>query len=54
MSLGRRVMVWFAPGLLLGLGGLMFALMAWLGMTETQRATVVSAQASILALALMA
>ncbi len=54
MSLGRRAIVWLAPGLLLGLGGLMFALMAWLGLTETQRATVVSAQSSVLALALMA
>ena len=52
MSLGRRVVVWIAPGLLLGLGGLMFMLLAWLVLTDAQRATVVSAQTSVLALAL--
>jgi len=40
--------------MLLGLGGLMFVLLAWLGMTDVQRAAVVSAQTSVLALALMA
>jgi DNA polymerase-3 subunit epsilon len=54
MSFGRRVIVLLAPGMLLGLGGLLFALMAWLGMTDAQRATAVSAQVSVLALAVMA
>ena len=54
MNLGRRVIVLLAPGMLLGLGGLMFVLLAWLGMTDVQRAAVVSAQTSVLALALMA
>jgi len=54
VNLGRRVIVLLAPGMLLGLGGLMFVLLAWLGMTDVQRAAVVSAQTSVLALALMA
>jgi DNA polymerase-3 subunit epsilon len=50
----RRAIVLLAPGILLGLGGLLFTAMAWLGMTDTQRAMVASAQDSVLALALMA
>lgn len=54
MTFKGRVIACLAPGLLLGLGGLLFALMVWLNMNETQRATVMAAQTSVLALALMA
>jgi DNA polymerase III subunit epsilon len=49
----RQILVMAAPGALLGLCGLLIALLAWLGLTEEQRAALVQARESVLAMAAM-
>ncbi|MCP5281714.1 MAG: DNA polymerase III subunit epsilon [Rhodoferax sp.] len=48
-----KMLVMLAPGALLGLGGLLIALLAWLGLTEEQRAVLVQARESVIAMATM-
>ena len=48
-----KMLVMLAPGALLGLGGLLIGLLAWLGLTEEQRAVLVQARESVIAMATM-
>jgi DNA polymerase III subunit epsilon len=49
----RQMLVMAAPGALLGLCGLLIALLAWLGLSEEQRAVLAQARESVIAMAIM-